>query len=339
MSSPRSLVRIEPGRTRPTRSRRSTEWSVPVVLPLLRGSDMLIALIVVAVLALGLLVSLVLTRSSAAEFREQAEARETALVTERDELEEKRASLGRELTAARTEVDTLTGDVGTKSAEIARLSEELDKARAVGADRAARIESQSAEIAALVSDHNALQARLETAEAARVAADARADEAEARSTGIVIGDVIVDGPHADALWDLEVARSERTWRTSVAVDPASPQGPFDAADDPLRLAVEIEAAALRENVGAFIMIDWHAAPVDHAARRHLILRVAQEMLEEAARNPEPSRLVASGDDEITLELRAAEEVEDVISIIPPRIASDLIDVKEEAGVSITVKAE
>lgn len=308
---------------------------------------MLIALIVVAILAVGLLVMLILTRSSAGEFRTLAERRESALLAERDALNETKAQLGRDLAAARNEVEQRTGEVARQTAEVRRLGGELDKARTVADQQVARIESQSSEISALIADNNGLQAKLESVEAARAEsergraeAEAAAEAAEARAANMVIGDVAtVEGAHPEALWNLEVVRSERTWRNSVAVDPLAPQGPFEATDDPVRLAVEIEAAALRENVGAFITIDWRAEPVADPARRHLIVRVAQEMLEAAARNPEPLRLVARGEDEVRLELEPMEADDGTVTVAPPRFASDLVDVRTDSGLSVTVRAD
>ena len=74
------------------------------------------------------------------------------------------------------------------------------------------------------------------------------------------------------------------------------------------------------------------------AQAHLVVRVAQELLEAAARSPEPSTLVVTGDEEIHLRLEAVNDDDEVINIIPPRITSDLVDVREETGLSITVKA-
>ncbi len=61
--------------------------------------------------------------------------------------------------------------------------------------------------------------------------------------------------------------------------------------------------------------------------------------EATARSPEASRLVVTGDHEVTLRLESADDSDEVINIIPPRITSDLIDVRSETGIDITVKAE
>ena len=64
-----------------------------------------------------------------------------------------------------------------------------------------RIEAQSNEIGTLVLENNALEARAETAEAAVAAA-------EARNTGVVIGEELgTDEGHPATLWSLELARS------------------------------------------------------------------------------------------------------------------------------------
>lgn len=307
---------------------------------------MLIPFVIAAVLAAGLGAMLLMTRSSASEARVQAGARESALEAERDGLQTKLAETERDLASSqsevasakanidkgKTQIEKLNEEAAKSASEIRRLGGQIDEARQLSDDQTGRIENQSAEIAALVSEHNDLQARLEIV-------TRRADESEARNTGIVIGETDADtGTRPTALWDLEVTRSERTWRTSVATNPAADTSPFDTTDDPVRLAVEIEAAALRENVGSAITIDWRAAPVDDPARRLLIVRVAQEMLEVAARAPDPARLVATGETETTLKFVSVDD-DEVLSMIPPHIVSDLIDVRDETGLSVTVKAE
>ena len=303
---------------------------------------MLVALIIIlSVVAAGLLVLYLQSRRSAAEFRVQADRREDALrvereelTTERDELTEAKTAVERELTTARSENTRLTGANNASAAEVRRLGGELDKARAVGDEQAERLTRQSAEIDSLVAGRKTLQDRLDAAELAAAAA-------ATRDRGIEIKDGLDLGrAQPETLWNLELVRSERTWRTSVAANPAADVNPFDEADDPVRLAVEIEAAALRENVGASITIDWQADAVASPAHGHLVVRVAQELLEAAARSPEPSRLVATGDAEaVTLSLEAEDTSDEVINIIPLRISSDLIELRDETGSSLTVTVE
>ena len=296
---------------------------------------MLVALTIVAiVVALGLLVLYLQGRKSAAEFKEQADRRESALEAERLKLAEAKANLEQELATSQAEVRQLKDQNTTAVNEIHRLEGELETARSTEATQAARIESQAEEISGLTTDKAALQARVEAAETTAAAATARLKGIEVRD-GVDIG---VAQP--ETLWALELIRSERTWQTSVATNPASDDSPFDHTDDPIRLAVEIEAGALRENVGAFITIDWQAEAITKPAHAHLVVRVAQELLEAAARSPEPSRLVVTGGDEVVvLSLEPVDDGEEVINIIPPRVTSDLVEVQDALGVSLTVKAE
>ncbi len=258
---------------------------------------MLYALIVVLLLAVALAGLLVMTRTSAAEFRAQADAREETLIGERDELRQTVATLEREVTTARNDQAEVEKRAERQAeqhaARTAALEGDLAAASETEAALQQRVDGQSAEIKALVADNNALHDRAAAADEARRAAEAAATEAAARYSGVPVEAIgAAGGVPADTLWTLELARSERTWRTSVAVDPTVAEGPFATTDDPARLAVEVEAAALRENVGAFVAIDWRLPPVDDPARRHLVVRVAQELLEAAARNPQPLRLVA-----------------------------------------------
>lgn len=293
---------------------------------------LVVALIVVAVVAMVFVGLFLSTRSSAAEYRQLADEREAALQAERDQLKGDIAGLQAELNAAKRETERINEKANTSAAEVRRLGGELDKARSVADQQGERIEAQAARILEFEGEVADLQAQIEVAEKAAASATARA-------SGLVIGEMDDDGARPETLWNLEMTRSERTWRTSVATNPQVDSSPFDVSDDPARLAVEIEAAALRENVGAALDVDWQATAVENPTQRHLVVRVAQELLESAARSPEPSVLKAvDGDDgEILLSLASAEESAEVINIIPPQITSDLLTFKED-GLAVTVKA-
>lgn len=274
-------------------------------------------LVIVALLAVGFLVMWVRSNRILLAHQADAAATEATLTTERDEARAEAATrtterddTRAELAARTKDLETRTGELEAARAQITRLEAqasqlsgavrrqtgEIDELRAKVAEQDTRIEAQSNEIGTLVLENNALEARAETAEAAVAAA-------EARNTGVVIGEEMgTEDGHPATLWALELARSKRTWRTSVAANPFAEPTPFEETDDPVRLAVEVEASALRENVGALVDIDWQIGPVTDPTRSHLIVRVAQELLEAAARNPEPLRLVVSGDPDVTLRL-------------------------------------
>lgn len=140
------------------------------------------------------------------------------------------------------------------------------------------------------------------------------------------------------LWELELQRSERTWRHLVAVSPDHDPSPFPGAPDKLRLAVEVAAAGLKEEAGAFLSVDWQAAPVEDPARAHLILRLAQEMLAEAAREPIPARLTVEGTGAVTLTL-APSENEDIhlsLNLTAPDVSGQLIEIDSDQQARITV---
>ncbi|MDH5291742.1 MAG: hypothetical protein OEY41_17235 [Acidimicrobiia bacterium] len=306
-------------------------------------------LVIVALLAVGFLVMWVrsnrallahqaeaaATQAMLATERNEARAEATTRTTERDETRarlktrtsELEARTG-ELEAARAQITRLEAQRSQLSGAVRRQTGEIDELRSTVAEQEARIEAQSNEIGTLVLENNALEARAETAEAAVAAA-------EARNTGVVIGDELgTDDGHPATLWALELARSKRTWRTSVATNPFAEPTPFDETDDPVRLAVEVEAAALRENVGALVDLDWQIGPVTDPTRRHLIVRVAQELLEAAARNPEPLRLVVSGDPDVTLRLERRDGPADG----PPVAITAATDVEIDLTEPVTVKS-
>lgn len=298
---------------------------------------LLVGLIIVGIVAAGLLGLLLQTRSTAAEARAQADQRESELRSERETLTADKAKLEDQLSSAKAENGRLNEQNSTAAAEVRRLGGELDEARSEAVEQSGRIEHQATRIASLEAEADTMTTKLVEAQAAKAAA-------EARLTGIAIADAGIDTDQAspEALWALELIRSERTWRTSVALSPDAPEGPFTDADNPARLAVEIEASALRENVGASITVDWQAGVLSSPAHAHLVVRMAQELLEAAARSPEPSRLeVLGSDDEVTLSLLTEnpdDEADEAANIILPRVASDLVELRHDAGASLAVKA-
>jgi len=180
-----------------------------------------------------------------------------------------------------------------------------------------------------------------------------ADEAARRSTPSVPAvlvsddgsDLDVPGFSPGMAWELELVRSDRTWRYSVAANPVEDPSPFGSTDNPLKLAIEIEALALREDVGAFIGIDWQAGndidPAADPARAHLTLRLAQELLASAAREMSPSTLIVTSDAKrggVSLEVVASDPDDVDFKIPPPPIASEWIGIDEHGGMVVTVRS-
>ncbi len=297
---------------------------------------MLIALIIAVVVALVFLGLWLTTQSKVA-----------GLTAERDDIEANLDRVNRELTTRDGELKDANGRISSLEVKNSSLDNELTstKSRLTDASDALRkrtelADAQALQIDALSGERDELRQQVSDAEERMVTLAAR--------PGVVVGDLAVAGSDAGAsasaevLWSLELARSERQWRNSVAIDPLGETSPFETTDDPVREAVEIEAAALREDVGALISVDWQAPPIESVRRRLMVVRVAQEMLATAARVPGAARLQVTLDDEsgeLKLEFVPVDEGGDVANLIPPQISSDLIDVRNDTGLSVTVKAE
>lgn len=290
---------------------------------------MLLSLIL-GVVAAGCLALFVLTQQKASRFASERDDKTQQLKEVSAELDQAGERLGRtnaELRQSEARRDTLTKEVSDLTGQLDESSSALHK-------RTELADAQALQIDALSGERDELRQQLNSAEEQIVTLAAR--------PGVVVGDLTSgESANAEMLWELEVARSERSWRNSVSVNPVNDPSPFETAEDPVRQAVEIEAAALREDVGAYITIDWQAQPIQSSARRLLVVRVAQEMLASASRAPGAARLVVTqagdGDGDLKMEFEADGD-DAVINLIPPQISNDLIDVRNE-GQSVTVRAE
>jgi hypothetical protein len=236
------------------------------------------------------------------------------LVTAQDriaQLETEQAGTVRELEAEQERREARERDLGERDVQLDDTRRDLDVAlqRADTAevalrDAQARVDAAQAESASAA----------EALEAARAELAAATEALEAAASSSENGD-------AHALWALELTRSERRWQLSVAPGIDVPS-PFDDADDPLRLAVEVEASALREEVGTQIDVAWdldHDLP-DEASL--LVLRLAQELLADAAARAETLELRVGGEDDgVTVELRALDEEGVEVPVLLPELTS------------------
>ena len=260
---------------------------------------MLIALVtVLGVAAAALAGLLITTKRNAQADQQEADKRHAALEAERDNLRSENKTQAQALAAEGEKVSQLTSKVEAHKTKVLELTTDLRKCNEMVSEQKARLEMQLGQVADLITERSSLQSRLAESEAARAAA-------AARNVGFVIDESLAgDDARAAALWDLELLRSERTWRTSVAPNPAAEHSPFEDTEDPIRLAAEIEASALRENVGSSVGVVWGVPPIGDPGRSHLVLRVAQELLEAAARSSEPFQLnvVEVADDDVSGEV-------------------------------------
>jgi hypothetical protein len=298
---------------------------------------MLVPFIIVLVVAVGLVVLWVLAERKAARSAEELAETSQRLATTESELRAAKATIGElEATVAETETerDYLAGQLDENAQLLSSTADSLSEANESLRKRTELADAQAMQIDSLSAARDDLQQQLNSAEERIVTLAAR--------PGVVVGELTNDDANAEMLWDLEVARSERAWRNSVAINPVDDPSPFETTEDPVRTAVEIEASALREDVGAMITVDWTAGLIESPSRRLIVVRVAQEMLALASRAPGAAKLMVAeqGDDgELTLEFETMDDSKQVINLIPPRISSDLIDIRNDTGLSVTVKAE
>lgn len=204
-------------------------------------------------------------------------------------------------------------DAAAKAAALEAEARERVAAEAIAAERAdtARLAAERAEAAE--SDARDAASRAEAAEASIAALRA----ASAESGGI----------DPDVLWILERARSERTWRFSVAPRPDSPSV-FADASNPLLAAVQIELDAAREDVGAEVDLDAELPDRLTIGASVLALRATQELLADVVRRSEQTtvRMRVDGGD-LVVDVDATDEHGDVVLPnalpLPPSPAVDV----------------
>jgi hypothetical protein len=224
--------------------------------------------------------------------------------------------------------------------------------RATTADR--RSDAADATVAAMEAERRELDDRATevVAERDRLIAEVErltADNEEASAEVLSLGETVAEleeraerfrddnrpGLDATALWNLELARAERTWRHSVAVSPDQ-ASPFADTDDQLRSAVEIEVAALREEVGVAMELEWSVA-VEDLARRLIVLRVVQELLAAASRAEQAVVLTGTSNDAGAVELHlGVPEDHEPIAAIHVAGVEHLVTVDTSDGVRVTV---
>lgn len=256
--------------------------------------------------------------------------------------------LNRDLIDARESLQSERDAVAERDAALATSEE-----RAVVAERHA--DAADATVVAMEAERRELDDRATevVAERDRLSAEVErltADNEDAAAEVVALGEKVADleeraerfrdehrpGLDATALWHLELARAERTWRHSVAVS-LDQSSPFADTDDPLRSAVEIEVAALREEVGVSMELEWTAV-VDDLARRLIVLRVVQELLAAASRSEQAVVLTGTSHDDsgsVELHMRVPED-HDPMEVVHLDGVEHLISIDTTDGVRVTV---
>jgi hypothetical protein len=279
---------------------------------------MVIAIVVIVVLVVALVASGWLLAQTRRE-----------VVTAQDRLAELDAAhedTTRRLDEERQRREAREHDLGQRDVELDDTRRDLATAERRAADAQAALTETQQRLDAAIAETESVTTTLETVRAelaTATAALATVHESEPADSG--------------ALWALELARSERRWQLSVSPGIDLPS-PFDDAPDPLKLAVEVEASALREEVGTQIDVAWDldAHLPDEASL--LVLRLAQELLADAAARAETLELrVGAEDDGVAVELRALDEEGVEVPVLLPELASGRVR-PGDGGVWVVARA-
>jgi len=278
---------------------------------------MVVVTVLLAVLAVGALVAAVLGFSRA----RRAEAEVAAGSKRVGDLVQRVADLESAAAGRQADLDAATRDLASAQQAATAAEQERETIRQDADDqrtRAAAAELERAELATRVAT---LESEIMTATEAKVAADVRADAlavAADAGDGVSVGQVAAS---PEALWRLELARSERLWRNSVAVVPDEPS-PITTADDVLRAALDIELAAAREESGVEVELEIDLPQRLGAPEALAVLRSTQELLPVAVRAGHATTLwVAAAGQDIIVEVSSLDDdgtpIEVAVPDLPP----------------------
>ncbi|MDQ3177698.1 MAG: hypothetical protein M3Q72_09165 [Actinomycetota bacterium] len=247
----------------------------------------------------------------------QLDEERTARTSAEDEvkaIEDRAATVAEERDRARGEAETAAADhhAASERATNAQTLAEEERRRAAEAERRAeeadrRVRAadeqmtNAAERAALAEQRLAqAEQRLaavpdDTSEATTADGDEPAhlnggDEATAAAPNTSSG----RDETGEVLWALELTRSARTWRNSVAVSTDEPSV-LDGADDVLLEALNIEVDAAREEVGAVVELDADIPDTVNPQGSLVALRATQELLNATIRRSDITTIHVRGD--------------------------------------------
>lgn len=225
---------------------------------------------------------------------------------------------GHALGAADDRIATLSEDLDTVRNDRAQQMERADDAES------ARLEAEAVS-GALETDLRSTSAKLDDAllayEHVRAAADALRDQ-------------LLVSADAATLWALELARVDRRWHVSVApgIDLTSPVMSSVESELP-HVALDIIAAALREETGTRFSIDWRLTQPLSLAAAVLVVRLGDEMLAASALKCELVQLqVASAGDFVQLALAAYDNSDAPVTLPDLAFLSGIHWVPEHSGI-------
>ena len=170
-----------------------------------------------------------------------------------------------------------------------------------------------AQLAAETEARELASAQLAAETEARELATVEANEAAAELQRVRR---LVDGFDPEVLWSLELRRSERTWRLSVAPSPEVPSELAEAQPS-LVAALQIEVEAVREEVGTIVSLDAVIEGDLTPPATVLTLRVVQELMATVVRRAEEAtvhvRLVG---EDMVIVVEATDENAEAVPLEP-----------------------
>jgi hypothetical protein len=247
-------------------------------------------------------------------------ARSSRLSTRLAEATGKVTSLEEAAEAAEAERSSLAASLATSTADATEATSRADAADAARRNAetdlaAAREATAAAEARAVEAETRREEADDRSSAATAALEQALAERSDPRPEGW-------SGPEPEVLWALERTRTERTWRTSVAADPTS--SAFEPAQDVLRRAVEIDLAALREEVGVEFALTWDVDVELPHLTSLAVLRTTQELVAAATRLADEATVsVATNDGDIVITLLEANGDAGRFADLATELATDL----------------
>lgn len=205
-------------------------------------------------------------------------------------LDERRRRALAETRVADQRTTTVRAELAVIRDDLARREVELLDARAAAETLRQQLRTEQQHAGALQMELEVRQLEIE-----RVSADLR------KATS---------GHDAASLWQLEMMRSERTWRYHVAPGLDSPSPLDQPGSDQLRTAVDIEASALREESGTAVEVEWNIPrPLDPGPALVVLRQVQEHLAQFAKRSDRITVRVSDGGDHVKTEVIATADPE------------------------------
>ncbi len=214
--------------------------------------------------------------------------------------------------AARAEADQRRAEADDARAQAEQATAEAEQRRSEAEQRCAEAERHRDD-----ADQARAQAEAQLAQTETRLAHIEGRRVEGTATPETVVAAEVETSTAAVLWQLALARAERTWRTSIALG-FEDGSPLAASADALRTAVEIEVDAAREEAGAGIDLDWtFVAPAPPEAAL-VVLGVIESVVQSVAKTASMTTIgVQEGPDAVEVAFSSVDDAGDPVALDLP----------------------